>query len=195
MSVRSSTTRPAPRHSRARLLDPPARAGARRAGLGADELAEDASRHLLQPPGSVARRAGRDLGARLRAVAPAARAGHGRLERHLARDAVGRLDEVDLDRRDEVGAARAAASGAAAEQHVVAEEGREEVGEVAEVDVARPRSRRCAGPRGRSGRRGRASPSSTAPRTPRPPRGTAPGRPARRTRRDGARAPAGGRRA
>ena len=59
----------------ARLLDPAARAGARRAGLRADELAEDAPRHLLQPPGSVARGAGRDLGAGFRAVAAAARAG------------------------------------------------------------------------------------------------------------------------
>src|SRR6185312_14871243 len=53
----------------ARLLDPAARAGARRARLGADELAEDAPRHLLQPSRSVARRAGRDLGPRFRAVA------------------------------------------------------------------------------------------------------------------------------
>ena len=59
----------------------------------------------------------------------------GRLERHLARDPAGRLDELDLDRRREVGAAGAAAPGATAEQDVVAEEGREEVGEVAEVDV------------------------------------------------------------
>ena len=35
----------------ARLLDPATGAGARRAGLGADELAENAPRHLLQPPG------------------------------------------------------------------------------------------------------------------------------------------------
>ena len=50
---------------------------------------------------------------------------------------MGRLDEVDLDRRSQVGSAPATASGAAAEQDVVAEEGREEVGEVAEVDVTR----------------------------------------------------------
>ena len=47
-----------------------------------------------------------------------------------------RLDEVDLDRRREVGAARPTAPGAAAEQDVVAEESGEEVGEAAEVDVA-----------------------------------------------------------
>src|SRR6478752_9304007 len=121
----------------ARLLDPAARASAGRARLGADELAEDAPRHLLQPSGSVARRAGDDLGARFRAVAATASAGHRRLERHLARNAVSRLDEVDLDRRSQVGPAPTTASGTAAEEDVVAEEGREEVGEVAEVDVIR----------------------------------------------------------
>src|SRR4051812_6688425 len=86
----------------AQSLDPAAGATARRAGLGADELAEDAPRHLLQPPGSVARRAGRDLASRLRAVASAARTGHGCLERDLARDAAGGLDELDLHGRREV---------------------------------------------------------------------------------------------
>ena len=46
-----------------------------------------------------------------------------------------RLDEVDLDDRREVGATRASAARAAAEEDVVAEEGREEIGEVPEVDV------------------------------------------------------------
>src|SRR5438094_938644 len=116
-------------------LEPAAGAAARRAGLGADELAENAPRHLLQPPGAVARRAGRDLASRFRAVAAAARTGHGCLERDLARHAVGGLDELDLHRCREVGTAGAATTTAGAEQRVVAEEGREEVGEVAEVDV------------------------------------------------------------
>src|SRR3954447_8038250 len=120
----------------ARPLDPAAGAGARRAGLGADELAENAPRHLLQPPGAVARRAGRDLASRFRAAASAVRAGHGCLERDLARHAVGGLDELDLHGRHEIGTARAATTTAGAEDHVVAEEGREEVGEVAEVDVS-----------------------------------------------------------
>ena len=50
---------------------------------------------------------------------------------------MGRLHEIDLDCRREVGAASVTAPSAAAEQDVVAEEGREEVGEVAEVDVTR----------------------------------------------------------
>ena len=140
----------------ARLLDPAARAGARRAGLRADELAEDAARHLLQPSGSAAGRAGRDLAAGLRAVPAAARAGHSRLERHLARDAVRRLDEVDLDRRGEVGAARAAAArGRRRGRRRRRRPRRDRRG--CRSRRARPGSRRCAARRGRSGRRGRAS--------------------------------------
>ena len=59
-----------------------------------------------------------------------------RFEGHLAGHAVRGLDEVDLDRRCEVCAAGASTTGAAAEEDVVAEEGREEVGQVAEIDVA-----------------------------------------------------------
>src|SRR5437763_9163713 len=120
----------------ARLLDPSARPGARRAGLGADELTEDAPRHLLEPPGPVAGRAGCDLAVRLRAVPTAARAGDGGLERHFARDPVRCLDEVDLDGRGEVGSACASAPGTRAEQDAVTEKGREEVRQAAEVDVA-----------------------------------------------------------
>ncbi|HKS78773.1 MAG TPA: J domain-containing protein [Gaiellaceae bacterium] len=46
------------------------------------------------------------------------------------------VDEVDLDRRREVGAAGSSAASPPAEEDVVTEEGREEVGEVAEVDMA-----------------------------------------------------------
>src|SRR4029077_4794293 len=119
------------------VLDATAGYGARRAGLGADELAEHAPRHLLEPPCSVARRARRQLGARLGAVPVATAARDGSLERDLARNAVRRLDQVDLDGRREVGAADTAASAAAAEQDLVAEEGGKEIGEAAEVDVAR----------------------------------------------------------
>src|SRR4051812_46092452 len=120
----------------ARLLDPPPSSRTRRAGLGADELAEDAPRHLLEASGAVACGARRYLAARLRAVPSAMRAGDCRFEGHLAGHAVRGLDEVDLHRRCEVCAAGASITGAAAEEDVVAEEGREEVGQVAEIDVA-----------------------------------------------------------
>ena len=56
----------------------------------------------------------------------------GDLERHLACRALRRFDEVDLHDGADVCTARAAA---AARQHVVAEERREEVGEAAEVEL------------------------------------------------------------
>ena len=159
---------------------------ARRARLRADELAEDAARDLLQPAGAAARRARRDRRCRAR-----------RRRRRSARTSrrpgtaprassprAASTSSISTVARD-VGAARAAA--AAAEQ-VVAEEGGEEVGEAAEVEVARAGSRRCAGRRGRSGRRARASRASRAPRRPRRPRGSAPPRRARRRRRGAARA-------
>src|SRR6476659_9657787 len=67
---------------RARRQDLPPRAAALRARLRADELAD-----------------------RLGAVAAAVRAHHGYLERDLARGALRRLDEVELDGGGEVGAA------------------------------------------------------------------------------------------
>ena len=122
---------------RARLLDPAARARARGARLGTDELTEDAARHLLQSSRAVARRAGRDLRSRFRTVSAAAGAGGGDLERNVARDTLRGFDEFYLDRCREIGAARAPAPAATAEQDVVSEEGREEIGEAAEVDVPR----------------------------------------------------------
>ena len=117
----------------ARRLDPLAGAGAVGARLRADELAEDTSRHLLEPPGAAAGRARRDLGARLGAAPAAVRAGDRDLERDVARDAARRVDEVDLDGGREVGSPPAARP--AAEEDVVPEEGGEEIGEVPEVDV------------------------------------------------------------
>ena len=121
----------------ARLLDPAAGAGARGAGLGAHELAEDAPRHLLEPPGAAAGRAGRDLRARLGAVAVAARAGDGDLERHLARarrvpPRRGRSRPSPRGRPRARGRCRPPP-----QEDVVAEEGGEEVGEAAEVEVRR----------------------------------------------------------
>src|SRR5581483_8516815 len=112
-------------------LDQPAAAGARRAGLGAHELAEDAPRDLLHPADPVAGRARAHRRPGLGAVTVAARARDRHLERHLARRAGRRLDELDLDRRAEVGAARAAA------EEVVAEERGEEIREAAEVEMPR----------------------------------------------------------
>src|SRR5262249_41273772 len=64
------------------------------------------------------------------AVALAVLAGDGDLERHVAPRALRGLDELDLDARGEIGAA-----GAPPAEQVVAEEGGEEVGEAAEVEV------------------------------------------------------------
>src|SRR5262249_56793349 len=111
-------------------------AAARRAGLRADELAEDAARHLAQPTGAAARGTCRRLGPRLGAVAGAARAGDGDLERDFARRARRGLDELALDARRGVRAATSRRSPRHAEE-VVAEERGEEVGEPSEVECRR----------------------------------------------------------
>ena len=85
-------------------------------------------------PDAAARRAGRHLAARLGPVAAAVRARDGDLERHLARRALRRFDELDLHGRRR-GRRRASAPRPA--EQVVAEERREEIGEAAEVEVAR----------------------------------------------------------
>src|ERR1019366_8494563 len=82
-------------------------------------------------PGAAARRAGRHVAAGLGAVAVAMRARHRDLERHVTRRSACCFDELDLDRRGEISAARDAA------EQIVAEERREEIGEAAEVEVAR----------------------------------------------------------
>ena len=69
---------------RTRLLDPPAGACAVGAGLGADELAEDAPRDLLEATRAAACGAGRDGRPRLGATSVATRARNGDLERNLA---------------------------------------------------------------------------------------------------------------
>ena len=114
----------------------------------------------------------------------------GDLERHLDLLAARRLDELDLDLRADVCAA--ATRPAAGAEEVVAEERREEVAEIAEVEVASAGTRPSASRRARTGRRRRVSRSSTAPRTPRSPRGSALRSRAPSTRRDAARARAGG---
>ena len=119
---------------RARLLDPAPRARAGGARLRAHELAEDAARHLLQAAGAAAGRARHDGAAGLGPVAAAAAAHGGDLERHFAFHAARGVHELDLDRGEEIGAARAA--GPTPAEQVVAEERREQVGEAPEVEVA-----------------------------------------------------------
>ena len=120
----------------ARMVDRSTRAAAGRAGLRADELAEDAARDLSQPAAAAARLAGADLGSGLGAATAAATAADRDAERHLARRPRGRLGELDLDVRRDVGATAAAGASGNPEQ-VVAEEGREQTREVAEVEGAR----------------------------------------------------------
>src|SRR5581483_3904819 len=119
----------------ARRLDDATGAVAARAGRGADELAEDAARHLLEPPAPAARRALDRAGARLGAAPLAGVARDGHLERHLLGDSGRGLDELDLDLCADVRAAPGTAC-ADAEQ-IVAEEGGEQVAEVAQVEGRR----------------------------------------------------------
>jgi hypothetical protein len=120
----------------ARMFDDPPCSAATRARLCADELAQRGPRHLLDAAGSAAVVAGRDRSARLDAVAPALSAANCDLNGHFARDAGCRVFEVDLDLRRDVGSTRAPRPGRHTED-VVAEEGREDVGEASEVEGGR----------------------------------------------------------
>ena len=92
------------------------------------------------------------------------------------RGPVRRLDELDLDLRGDVGAAALAPARAPAAEEVVAEEGGEDVGQVAEVEVRRLEAA-AAQPRvAVAVVELRAPRASRAPRTPRRPRGSAPRR-------------------
>src|SRR5262245_61458181 len=70
----------------ARGLDDSASPAAARTGLRADEIAEHAARHLLEPSAAAARDAGDRARSRLRPTATALLAGHRDLNRHRARD-------------------------------------------------------------------------------------------------------------
>ena len=144
-SARSSSVRPAPEqasHGCSTIRPvPPQRAH----GCAADELAERGPRHLLDAAGSAAVVAGRDRSAGLDAVAPALSAANRDLNGHFARDAGCRLFEVDLDLGRDVGSTRAPRPGRHTED-VVAEEGREDVGEAPEVEGRRAGTRRSAEP-------------------------------------------------
>src|SRR5262249_19391906 len=126
----------------ARVLDDPAGAAALRARHGAHELAEDAARDLLEPPGTAAAPTGRDARAGLDAVAAAGPTLDGGLDGHARSRPARRVDELDLDLGRDVAAARRAAAHAGAEE-IVAEERAEEVADVAEVEVARREAARA----------------------------------------------------
>src|SRR5581483_10436627 len=114
----------------ARMLDEPPGAAALGTARGADELAEDAARHLLQPPRPVAPGAHGDARAGLDAVTAARGARDGDLDGNGRRRAARGIDEVDHDLRGDVAAARRAAAGAgtgAGAEDVVAEERAEEI--------------------------------------------------------------------
>src|SRR5919198_5677154 len=120
----------------ARVLDDASGALAPRAHLRVHELAERRLPNLLKAAGAVADRTVNGSGSRLRAAAPARLADDGDGEPDLARHSVRGLDEVDLDIGGDVAAAPPARTRDAEE--IVAEEGREEVGDVAEVEVGGP---------------------------------------------------------
>src|SRR6185503_12601976 len=98
-----------------------------------DELAEHRSRDVLHAARTRAGRTPLGLGARLGAGAAARRTGDADRKRDLALRPVRGLDEVDLDLGDRVRAAGTPPAAPDAEE-VVAEEGREEIGEAAEVE-------------------------------------------------------------
>src|SRR5687767_6020392 len=125
---------------RARGLDDLAGASATRATLRPDELAEDGARDRLQPAEPLAGRAGRRRGSGGGARSGADGAADDDREGHAAANALRRLDELHLDLGEHVGAARRSPARPAAEatEEVVPEEGREEVGEVPEVELGRP---------------------------------------------------------
>ncbi len=136
-SVASSTTRPAPSH--VPHGDSTTRPGAlaARARSLAHDLAEDALRDLLDASRTPAGGTGDGLRALRRPGATARRAG----TCDPGRNRDGRPDlglrEGDLDPDGQVGAARRPLCPRAAAEQPLAEEGREDVGEVAEIEVGR----------------------------------------------------------
>src|SRR5436190_5482309 len=120
----------------ARVLDPAAGPAARGASLRAHELPEDAARDLSQPSGAATGRAGADSRPRFGAVAAAAFARNGDLERHLPRRPARRVRQLDLDTRGDIRSTAPPCPPRHAEQ-VVTEEGREEIGQIAEIERRR----------------------------------------------------------
>ena len=108
---------------------------ARRACLRADELAEDASGNLLELSVAVAGRAGDFFRSGLGALTVAPLARRRDLDLDGPRHAGERIGEFDPDWDSDVPAACAATS--VAGEQIVPEEGREDVRQVREVEVAR----------------------------------------------------------
>src|SRR5262249_38923301 len=104
----------------ARRRDDLAGAGALRARGRANELTEHAPGDLLDAAGAAAVRTGDRRRSRLGAAPGATTARDGDSERDVARHATRGVDELDLDLRSDVGAARP--SRRAAAEQVVAEE-------------------------------------------------------------------------
>ena len=126
----------------ARMLDDLPAATAVGARLRADELAEHAARDLVQPAAALTAVARDRRRARLDDVAVAGLAVHRDLDRHLDLLSMRRVDERDHDLRRDVGAALPAACARAAAEEVVAEERREQVAEIPEVELGRPEAAR-----------------------------------------------------
>src|SRR5207302_150694 len=91
----------------ARVLDVASRPAARRARLGADELAEHASRHLPEAAAAAAGGTRAHLRAGLGAIACTAPTRDRNLERNRTRRPGRRLAEIDLHVRRDVRAAPA----------------------------------------------------------------------------------------
>jgi hypothetical protein len=115
------------------MVDDPPGPRTARARLSADELAEARAGDMLDATAAAAVLArGRRL-AGLDSVAPAFVADEGELNRHGPLDPGCRLLELDLDLGRDICAASAARA-CGDPEHVVAEEGREDVGEAPEVE-------------------------------------------------------------
>jgi len=120
---------------RAWMLDQPPAAAALWAILRADELPEGAARDVLDAAEPLAGRADRDLGSRLHTVPRAAGAPNRDSERDFSFHPGRRLPERDLDVGRDVRASAAWAPRRC--EQIVAEEGREDVGQVPEVELRR----------------------------------------------------------
>ena len=117
-------------------LDHPTGAATARAGLRADEFAERRPGDVLQMAATATGGADDRFGSRLCPASPTGGTGNGDRDRDSALDARRGLDELDLYPGSHVRPASAPGPSSDAED-VVAEEGREQVGEAAQVEARR----------------------------------------------------------
>ena len=118
------------------MLDDAAGAAAAWARLAANELAERRARDVLDASRARALLTGNRRLPRLDSVAPALLTDQGDLDWNLTLDPGRRLLELELDLRGDVGSTRLPRPCRHAE-HVVAEEGGEDVGQAAEIERRR----------------------------------------------------------